>query len=190
MAGPRRRGRGRGRRRAEWETDRGRFLGRGRDVRDPAAVGDGRPLSGTVGAVLDPVVSLRRRVRLRPGAVARLTFTTFVVPSRDVALDLADKYRDPAAFERAATLAWSTHRCSSTTSAWTWRRRDSSRASRARSSSPTGRSAPPPTWSRERAADPSRVWVHDVSGDLPIVLFEVEEAEDVATVRQLLRVHA
>ena len=52
----------------EWETDRARFLGRGRGIRAPLAQVDGRPLSGTVGAVLDPVVSLRRRVRLRPGA--------------------------------------------------------------------------------------------------------------------------
>src|SRR6185503_10990296 len=38
----------------EWETDRARFLGRGRGLEDPQAV-DGRPLSGTTGAVLDPV---------------------------------------------------------------------------------------------------------------------------------------
>jgi cyclic beta-1,2-glucan synthetase len=50
----------------EWETDRLRFLGRGRGPEDPVAL-DGRALSGTVGAVLDPVVSLRQRIRLAPG---------------------------------------------------------------------------------------------------------------------------
>ena len=49
----------------EIETDRARFLGRGRDVRAPIAVMDGRPLSNTVGTVLDPVFALRRRVRFR-----------------------------------------------------------------------------------------------------------------------------
>ena len=51
----------------EFETSRGRFLGRGRDVRGPAAVTDGRLLSGSIGAVLDPIFALRRRVRLLPG---------------------------------------------------------------------------------------------------------------------------
>ena len=52
----------------QYETDRARFLGRGRGIRTPMSVIDGRPLSNTVGAVLDPIVSLRRRVRLAPGS--------------------------------------------------------------------------------------------------------------------------
>ena len=52
----------------QYETDRARFLGRGRGIRTPMSVIDGHPLSNTVGAVLDPIVSLRRRVRLAPGA--------------------------------------------------------------------------------------------------------------------------
>src|SRR5207247_427887 len=57
----------------EWETDRARFLGRGRSLASPAAL-DGRALSGTTGAVLDPVAAMRERVRLAPGAFLRVTF--------------------------------------------------------------------------------------------------------------------
>src|SRR5262249_21982782 len=53
----------------EWETDRARFLGRGRGPDDPIAL-DGRPLSGGSGAVLDPVASLRVRIRIAPGGFA------------------------------------------------------------------------------------------------------------------------
>ena len=67
---------------------------------------DGRPLSNTSGAVLDPIFSLRRRIRLAPGTTAHVTFWTLVAASRREVLDLADKHHDPAAFERAATLAW------------------------------------------------------------------------------------
>src|SRR5690606_32899288 len=59
----------------EWETDRARFLGRGRSPANPAAL-DGGALSGTTGIVLDPIISLRQRVRLAPGASVRLTFAT------------------------------------------------------------------------------------------------------------------
>jgi cyclic beta-1,2-glucan synthetase len=89
----------------EWETDRAQFLGRGRSIRTAVSVMDGRALSNTVGSVLDPIVSLRRRVRIPPGQRAVLTFSTLVAPSRDAVLALADKYRECAVFERIATLA-------------------------------------------------------------------------------------
>ncbi|HEX7944367.1 MAG TPA: glucoamylase family protein, partial [Phenylobacterium sp.] len=91
---------------AEFETSRSRFLGRARRVRDPAAVVDGRLLSGSTGAVLDPVFAMRRRVRLAPGATVRLAFWTLVAESRAAVLDLVDKTNDASAFDRAATLAW------------------------------------------------------------------------------------
>jgi cyclic beta-1,2-glucan synthetase len=90
----------------EFETDRARFLGRGGSIRAPGAVMGGRPLSGTVGAVLDPIFSLRRRVRIGPGATARIDFWTMVASSRKEILDLLDKHHDIGAFERAAALAW------------------------------------------------------------------------------------
>ena len=73
----------------EFETDRARFLGRGGSIRAPGAVMGGRPLSGTTGAVLDPIFALRRRVRIAPGATARIDFWTMVASSRKEILDLA-----------------------------------------------------------------------------------------------------
>ena len=80
----------------EWETDRARFIGRGRDTDRPAAL-DGRALSGTTGMVLDPIFSLRQRVRLSPGASARLTFSTGLASNRETALALAHKYHEVGA---------------------------------------------------------------------------------------------
>jgi cellobiose phosphorylase len=44
----------------EVETDRARFIGRGRSLTDPAALDMGTRLSGSVGPVLDPVEAARR----------------------------------------------------------------------------------------------------------------------------------
>ena len=63
-------------------------------------------LSGTTGAVLDPIFALRARVRLRPGQSAAVAFTTLVATSRERAFELADRYRDPHAAQRALDLAW------------------------------------------------------------------------------------
>src|SRR5690606_6070081 len=46
----------------QYETDRARFLGRGRAIAEAVALEGGRPLSNTVGTILDPIFSLRQRV--------------------------------------------------------------------------------------------------------------------------------
>ena len=175
--------------RLEWETDRARFLGRGRSIRHAAAVTDGRPLSGTVGAVLDPIVSLRRRVRLRPGATARITFSTLVAPSRAAALGLAEKYRDATTFDRVRTLAWTQaqvqmhHLGVGPDEAHLFQ----TLAGRVLYSDRALR--PSPDVLARHTGGPDALWAHGISGDLPIVLVQIDEAEDIGIVRQLLRAH-
>jgi len=89
----------------EWETDRARFLGRGRGPENPRAL-DGRSLSGTTGVVLDPIVSLRQRIRLAPGGFVRLSFATGAASSRETALALVQRYHDPSATARTFALAF------------------------------------------------------------------------------------
>lgn len=52
-----------------WETDRLRFVGRGRCLRYPLM-----RMEGTVGNVLDPVMSLRTRVEIQPGESREIVF--------------------------------------------------------------------------------------------------------------------
>ncbi|MEO7368741.1 MAG: glucoamylase family protein, partial [Gemmatimonadaceae bacterium] len=88
------------------ETDRAKFIGRGRSVRNPGALDVGAELSGTVGAVLDPIFSLRVKVRIPPNSSAEVAFTTFVTDSKQRALELADLYHDPYSARRALDLSW------------------------------------------------------------------------------------
>jgi cyclic beta-1,2-glucan synthetase len=174
---------------AQYETDRARFLGRGRSVRAPLSVVDGRPLSNTTGAVLDPIFSLRRRVRLAPGATAHVLFSTVVAGTREAALDLADKYRHPATFERVMTLAWTQaqvqlhHLGIESDEAHLFQRL----ANRILYSDPSLRPSAGLLAKNERGA--SGLWGHGISGDLPIVVVRIDEAADIAIVRQLLRAH-
>jgi hypothetical protein len=75
-----------------FETDRLRFIGRGRSTRNPAALDHDGPLSGTTGAVLDPVVAARCALHLPPGATTTVTLVTGVADSREACLALAAKY--------------------------------------------------------------------------------------------------
>jgi cellobiose phosphorylase len=85
----------------EWESDRARFLGRGRTPANPAALDPGTRLSGTTGPVLDPVFSLRRRVRLDPGATARVSFVTGAADTLDTTTALAEQFREYDAADNA-----------------------------------------------------------------------------------------
>jgi cyclic beta-1,2-glucan synthetase len=173
----------------QYETDRVRFLGRGRSVRSPVSVVDGRPLSNTVGAVLDPIFSLRCRVSLAPGATVHAIFSTVVAESRESVLDLADQYRDAATFERASTLAWTQaqvqlhHLGIEADEAHLFQRL----ANRILYSDPTLRPSATLLARNDRGAP--GLWAHGISGDLPIVLARIDEAADIDIVRQLLRAH-
>ena len=90
----------------QFETDRARFLGRGHDVRSAASILDARPLSNTVGTVLDPVMALRRRVRIEPGETVHVAFWIGVGATRAQALSLVDKLGSEEAFQRTKTLSW------------------------------------------------------------------------------------
>ncbi|HEX3928672.1 MAG TPA: glucoamylase family protein [Gemmatimonadales bacterium] len=173
----------------EWETDRAQFVGRGRTVRNAHAVGQGRALSNTTGSVLDPVVALRRRVRIRPGKTVRLVFATVVAPTRDGVLDLADKYHDVTTFERVATLAWTQaqvqlhHLGVGPDEAHLFQTLAGSVLYADR-----GARAAPEILARQSGGAPS-LWAHGISGDLPIVLVQIDETDDIGIVRQLLRAH-
>jgi cyclic beta-1,2-glucan synthetase len=173
----------------QYETDRARFLGRGRGIRTPMSVIDGGPLSNTVGAVLDPIVSFRRRVRLEPGATARVTFSTLIAESRDQALALADEFNNPTTFERASTLAWTQaqvqlrHLGIDPDEAYLFQEL----AGQILYSDPTLR--PSSTILERNRRSASALWRHGISGDIPIVLVRIDETEDQGIVRQLLRAH-
>jgi cyclic beta-1,2-glucan synthetase len=170
----------------EWETDRARFLGRGRTPEDPIAL-DGRALSGTTGAVLDPVLSLRRRVRIAPGGQVRLAFATGVATSRAAAIALAEKYDDPTSAARTFALATTQtqmrlrHLGISTDEAQLYEQL----ASHVLWTDASLRAAP--EFLAGNTLGQSGLWSHGISGDLPILIVRVVEENDLALVRQVLR---
>lgn len=170
----------------EWETDRARFLGRGRSPVNPAAL-DGGALSGTTGIVLDPIISLRQRIRLAPGASVRLTFATGMAPDRATVEALARKYHDPRAAARAFGLALAHaesgryHLNLSADDALLFERL----ASRVLGTDESLRA--PAAVRGLNTLGQSGLWRHAISGDLPIVVVHVETESDIDTARQVLQ---
>ena len=173
----------------EFETDRARFLGRAREIRAPIAMMDGRRLSNTVGTVLDAVFALRYRVRIPAGGTARIAFWTSVAASRESVLDLVDKHHEPSAFARAATLAWTQaqiqlrHLGIDAAEAGLFQRLAGYVLYADASMRPSSDTI------RRGGGGPAALWAHGISGDLPIVLLRIDDVDDIAIARQLLRAH-
>jgi cyclic beta-1,2-glucan synthetase len=170
----------------QFETDRARFLGRGRDVRSAACIMDGQALSSTVGTVLDPVLALRRRVRIPPGETVQVAFWTGLAATRAQALSLADRYAEAAAFGRA--------QLQSRAGAETQLRELGLGAEDAQLFQDIANRllyADPSLSASPRMPDfnslgQSALWTHGISGDLPIVLVNIDDASGLDLVGQLL----
>jgi cyclic beta-1,2-glucan synthetase len=168
----------------EWETDRARFVGRGRSLERPIAM-DGRPLSGSTGFVLDPILSLRQRLRLPPGESVRLCFATGVAADREAAKALAQTYRDPNTAARTLALA-SAHAHSlrrhmdiSNDDAVLFERL----ASRTLGLDGSLRAAADVLATNELGQN--SLWTHGISGDIPIILVRVVD-DEIGVVRRVL----
>jgi cyclic beta-1,2-glucan synthetase len=171
------------------ETDRARFLGRGRSTRDPVALEADGALSGTTGAVLDPIFALRTRIHLASGQSSSVAFTTLVAASRERAFELADRYDDPHAAQRALDLAW-------TASQIELRELGITAADAAVFQELAGHlfySSPALRVSADELGrnhgSQALLWGSGISGDWPIVLASIESAEGLPTLRQLFSAH-
>jgi len=171
------------------ETDRAKFVGRGRSVRNAEALDEGAELTGTVGAVLDPIFSLRVRIRIPPGASAHIAFTTFVTEQKERAVELADLYHDPYSARRALDLSWAQAQAE-------LRDLGIAPADAALYQDLAGHLMFPHPGFRpaQSAVEENRLgqqalWALGVSGDWPILLATIESHVGMPSVRQLLRTH-
>ncbi|MDO9556028.1 MAG: glucoamylase family protein [Coriobacteriia bacterium] len=172
-----------------FETDRASFLGRLKTPANAKAIWGDEPLTGAVGAVLDPICSIRETFTIGPGATVHVAFVTGAADSREKAIALAEKYHDIRSAQRAADLAWSTSQIElrdlgvTPEEAVTFQRL----ASRLLLTEPTSRLKV--LTETENRLPLSGLWSLGISGDLPILLVRVERLEETPLVRQALLAH-
>ena len=172
------------------ETDRMRFIGRGRTTAAPQAMLDAAPLSGSQGSVLDPVVAIQYRITLDPEQTATIDMVFGVGETRDAALSLAGKYQDRHLADRVFDLAW--------THSWVTLRQINATESDAQlygrlASSILYASASLRSGAaviRKNRRGQSGLWSYAISGDLPIVLLQIGDPENIDLVRRLVQAHA
>ncbi len=154
----------------------------------PQALRSRQPLSSTSGAVLDPIVSVRQRVRLPAGATARLSFVTGYADSEEQARALIEKYHDRQAVARALALAGGHSHAELRHLNLDDRQANAIQrlASRLRFADPRLRQAEAIARNRQSR---DALWRHGISGDLPILLVVIDQEGDHGVVREALKAH-
>jgi cellobiose phosphorylase len=180
-----------------YETDRAKFIGRGRTPANPVVLDRSdspahlsRRLSNTDGSVLDPIVAIRRTITLLPDKSASVQIISGVADTREAALALLEKYCDRHFVERAFEMAWfqsqEVLRHLNATEA------DAQLYGRLATSVIYGnalRRAAPSIIARNQLGQ-SGLWRFAISGDLPIVLIRISDINRIDLVKQVLQAHA
>ncbi|HSM06026.1 MAG TPA: glucoamylase family protein [Longimicrobiales bacterium] len=171
----------------EFETDRAAFIGRGRTLASPAALRTGAVLGGASGPVLDPIFSLRQGVVLGPRQKVVLSFTLGVGADRGEALQLAERYQDPAAVQRALELAAAYGPAE--LQYLNVREAEALRyqpfAAAVLQADPRLRA--PAAVLETNTRQQSGLWAYGISGDLPLVVVRVDSMDEVDRVQNVVR---
>jgi cyclic beta-1,2-glucan synthetase len=173
-----------------FETDRMRFIGRGRDASDPQALDEGGALSGTAGAVLDAVAAIRVPFVLEPGASIAIDWLTGVATTREACIALLRKVRDAGVAKQFLDQAGDYGRsdlrtlATSDADALIYQRMA---ASLIYATAPLRADAS--VIERNRRGQ-SGLWGFGISGDLPIVLLRLACPEPSAITKQMVQAQA
>jgi cyclic beta-1,2-glucan synthetase len=171
-----------------FETDRARFIGRGRTLAGP--MGAVQEPGQSQGFSIDPILSLRRSVRVESGQRVQVSMVTAAASTREEVLAMMMKYGDPHSIDRAMDLAWASTQLELRL---LHVQPDDARRFQQLAShllypnlllrSPAERIA-------ENRKGQAGLWAYGISGDVPIALVAIGEAQDLSLVRQMLHAHA
>ena len=172
-----------------YETDRMKFIGRGKTPVQPQAMKQDL-LSGSQGSVLDPIMSIRYRIILRPNKTARIDLIYGISENKKDCESLMHKYHDEHLRNRAFALSWTHSQIllhqihASEADAQLY----NSLASSVIYSNSNLRVESSVVQNNFRGQ--SDLWRYSISGDLPIVLLYIYNTQGRALAKQMIQAHA
>ena len=173
-----------------FETDRMRFVGRGRNLGAPAALQQPRLLSGRAGPVLDAIAAIRVPLVLAAGDSCMLDWFTGIADSRPACVALASHCRESGAGDRLIQGAGNYRTA-------TLRRIGASAAEASVYERLAGAIVYADAGLRADADDitknrrgQSSLWGFGISGDLPVVLLQLTGADELDVARQVVQAQA
>ena len=173
----------------QYETDRMQFIGRGRSVFHPIIIDREKPLNNSVGPVLDPIFSFRIKVKIEPEESIPISFVTVIANSRDEIMELLEKYDNLESCDAAFWLALT--RSQVETKYLNIKAQEMELYQNMISNiifmSP--QKLKYQQMIRENRKGQSSLWPYGISGDRPIILVDLEKAEQVEILYEVLKAH-
>ncbi len=171
----------------QYETNRGNFIGRGKNISNPIALT--QPLKNTTGIAIDPIMSLRRTVKVPSGKSVVISFMTGIDESKDGVVKLVKKYHDHNIIGRAMDLALTRSQVESTF--LNFKPKEIKIFQEMLSFilflNPSRRQYA--DLLEENNKGQSALWAYGISGDLPLLLVTIKRMDDIDLVKEVLRAH-
>ncbi|MCR4829340.1 MAG: hypothetical protein K5864_07760 [Bacteroidales bacterium] len=171
----------------EYETSRLKFLGRGNSLRHADLIEGRRTLTGTVGTTLDPIMSMRRRLHIPASGSVEAYIITGFSRSREQLLQLVEQYQSAVDVEHAFKTAsvFNNMRTSLSLLKGSEMRLYNSIAKYMAQTATLGNARN--ELLAQNTLSQSGLWRFGISGDLAILLMELDSMERSGYAKEMLR---
>jgi cyclic beta-1,2-glucan synthetase len=175
----------------KYESDRSHFIGRGKTLESPGFLDSpSNSLKNTSGTTLDPIMALSFEVDLASRQTKEVAFVTLIASSKRQALSLARQFRSWPRIERTFNNAHVAN--NQELDKFELTIDDLSVMQQLLSvlffSHPALRIEPEKLASNQRGQ--SGLWAFAISGDYPLLLVRIDQADDALLVKDLLKAHS
>ncbi len=171
----------------EYETSRNNFIGRARVLSNAEKLH--LPLDNSIGAVLDPIISLRSKVKVPAQDSITLTFVNGIGDTKEQVRLLALKYSEPLSVKQAFQLSKIRNQIQVQNLDMSLKEiiLYQDMLSHILKLSPLRRKLS--DYLKQNAQGQNCLWAYGISGDLPIVLISVSAIHEMDMVEQIIKAH-
>jgi len=170
-----------------YETSRINFIGRGRNKTSPEGINS--PLKNTVGDVLDPIISIRKKIKIHPGKTCNIYYINSIGASKDEVINTAEKYSKYHSIKRVFELARTQTQVEMSYMGIKSNQANIYQIMAARILFVNNSLKLRENYIKNIKKSQPDLWGYGISGDLPIVLLLVREENDVDLARQMIIAH-
>jgi cellobiose phosphorylase len=172
-----------------YETSRINFIGRNRELKNPKVMDNDKALNNTVGTVLDPIMSMRTRIRLEANSKREIYYITGISDSKEQVLEICKEYND----YKKLDIVFKNYSVSTQLELKNLGIRSAmanvfqSAASNIffLSSSRENRE----NYIEDISKHQKDLWAYGISGDLPIIMLFIEKEEDINLAFTMVKFH-
>ena len=170
-----------------YETSRVNFIGRGKSKNNPEGINN--PLKNTAGDVLDPIISIRKKVKIHPGKTCNIYYINSISTSKDEVISTAEKYSKYHSLKRVFELARTQTQVEMSYMGIKSNQANIYQIMASRILFVNSSLKLRENYVKNIKNSQPHLWGYGISGDLPILLLLVREENDVDLARQMILAH-